>query len=86
MQETKKIMEENVTEVPIQDEVPPTSMEPKMPFSVGDQLKLTAAMMGTPRKGKRMTNVLKVVVKPSKVASPVLLKITHLRYLLLAAR
>lgn len=66
---------ENITEVLIRDEVPPASMEPKMPTSVGDQQKLTTIVTGTPSKGKRMANILMVVLNPSKVDSSVVPKI-----------
>jgi hypothetical protein len=45
--------------------------------SAQEQPKLTSAAIGTPRKGKRMANVLKVVLKPTKMASPKALKITQ---------
>jgi hypothetical protein len=47
-----------------------------VPTNVGDHPKLTAIVMGTPLKAKRMVNVLKAVVKPSKVALPVVTKVT----------
>lgn len=49
--------------MPIMDEIPLTDMQPKVPTSVGDQSKLTVGVTGTPQKGKRMDNVLKVVLK-----------------------
>jgi hypothetical protein len=55
--------EGGTTKVPIMDEIPLTDMQPKVPTSVGDQSKLTVGVMGTPQKGKRMDNVLKVVLK-----------------------
>jgi hypothetical protein len=38
---------------------------------VQEQPKLTSAVIGTPCKGKTMVNVLKAVLRPTKVASPV---------------
>jgi hypothetical protein len=48
-------------------------MEPK----VQEQPKLTSTATGTPRKGKRMANVLKAVLRPAKMASPVTPKISE---------
>jgi hypothetical protein len=53
-------------------------MELKMPkllkvqeqMEVQEQLKATSAPAGTPKKGKRMANVLEVVLRPMKIASP----------------
>jgi hypothetical protein len=48
-------------------------MEPK----VQEQPKLTSAIIGTHRKGKRMANVLKVVLRLAKMASPITPKVTE---------
>jgi hypothetical protein len=47
-------------------------MELKMPElpKVQEQPKATSVPVGTPNKGKRMANVLEVVLRPSKVATP----------------
>jgi hypothetical protein len=47
-------------------------MEPKMPelLKVQEEPKTTYVSAGTPKKGKRMANVLEVVLRPSKVAMP----------------
>jgi hypothetical protein len=48
-----------------------------MSSSSQDQPKLEIVATGTPQKGKRMANVLKVVLRPAKMASPVAPKITE---------
>jgi hypothetical protein len=45
--------------------------------SAQDQPKLETIATGTPRKGKRMANVLKAILRPTKMASPATLKITE---------
>lgn len=45
-------------------------MQSKVLTSDGDQSNSKAVVMGTPRKGKRVANILKVVLRPSRVASP----------------
>ena len=37
---------------------------------VQEQTKTTPISVGTPKKGKRMANVLDIVLRPSKVATP----------------
>jgi hypothetical protein len=53
MYETEKIVEENVTEVPIRDEVPLASMEPKMSTRAKDQPKLESCCDRDPSKGEK---------------------------------
>jgi hypothetical protein len=48
-----------------------------MPSRLHDQSKLDAAATGTPRKGKRMANVLKAILRLVKVASPIAPNITE---------
>jgi hypothetical protein len=43
---------------------------------VQEQPKATSAPAGTPKKGKRMANVLEVVLRPSKVATHALSKVS----------
>jgi hypothetical protein len=52
-------------------------MEPKMSTSAQDQPKARTGATRTPRKGKRIANVLKAVLKPAKMASPTAAKITE---------
>jgi hypothetical protein len=53
-------------------------MEPKMPDlpNVQEQTKTTPVPAGTPKKEKRMANVLDAVLTPSKAATPTLPKVS----------
>lgn len=58
-----------MVEVPIHDEVPIASLQPKpKPRS---ELKLKITIEGTRRKGKRMANILKAILKPTKHERPI---------------
>lgn len=58
--------------MPTQDEVPLSSLEPKLEAQPKPEAhpKPKSSSDGTPQKGKRMTNILKVVLKPTKVLLP----------------
>jgi hypothetical protein len=53
-------------------------MEPKMPElpKIQKQLKATYASAGTPKKGKRTTNVLEAVLRPSKMTPSAVPKVS----------
>lgn len=55
--------------------MPLASLQPEVSPKVEPQLKLKTIVGGTPKKGKRMANVLKAVLKPAKVATPIVPKI-----------
>jgi hypothetical protein len=60
-------------------EISKADMEPDMPEfpRVQEQPKVTSAPAGTPKKGKRMANMLEAILMPLKIASPAPLKVSR---------
>lgn len=54
--------------------MPLTSLQPEAPTKLEAWPKLKTILRGTPRKGNTMANILKAVLKPTKVASPTVAK------------
>lgn len=75
MQEKRK-NDEEVIEAPIQHKVPLARTHPEVLAKIEAQLEIKTVFGGTSRKGKRMANVLKVVMKPLKLTSHVTSKAT----------
>jgi hypothetical protein len=72
-QEQEKIERKSSVEISRAD------MEPKMPelLKVQEQSKVTSALVETPKKGKRMANVLEAIMRPMKIVSLVPPKVSR---------
>jgi hypothetical protein len=76
-QKSKETKKKATTEIATFDTESEVQEHPKMQEhpKVHEQSKVESATVGTPRKEKRMTNVLKAVLRPAKMASLVVPKV-----------